>query len=368
MRSRALLFAAFATLTAAPLAAQNQAYVRRLDSLSATANRAEARLRAHDDSVKQALATLDTIVVGPVRMLVERRYADLMRSAAQAALDSVGPEMGETMGRVGRYLIVARLEAPVHAGDTATTFALDVLPSVKLLHGFRASATEESLRGGLLRILPFIVFYDASPELVRWMGLQIPIDTIIPAQWRRIRMDLVSAPAIVGSRCYAGDLTACARALQTVPTSDPLTQWYDGRGWRRLVRDRERLAQRLDRDATAECLDGYDLACLTVLRKFNANEIPPPLTYPGASLARLAVSLGGAGAIERMLAGDPATPPLKRLAAASRLEPEALVREWQRRVHETVAPSEDMSAEVVLVASVWTLGLGLVSLRSSRWR
>lgn len=368
MRSRALLVAALAAMTAAPLAAQSQTYVRRLDSLAAAANRGDARLRAHDDSVKAAMATLDTIHVGPVRLLVERRHAELVRSATQQALDSVGPRLGETIGRVRGYLIVVR-ETERGGGDTVTTFEMDVEPRVTLLHGYRAYGFDASLRGGLLRMIPFIVFYDASPELLRWMGHQLPIDTIVPAQWRRIRMDLVSAPAVVGSRCYGGDLPSCAHALQLVPATDPLTQWYDGPGWRRLVRGGERYARRVDRASTDECFAGYDLACLSVLRKFELSHIPAALDHSGrASLARLAMSIGGEGAIDRMLAGDRATPPLQRVAAASRLEPDTLLREWQRRAHDTVAPSQDMSAEVVLVAGVWTLGLGLVSLRSSRWR
>ena len=171
----------------------------------------------------------------------------------------------------------------------------------------------------------------------------------------------------MGRRCYAGDLRACSQTLQLSPVGDPIREWYEPSDLRRIVKRGELTALRVDGLGTRRCLDGDDLACATVLRGFPPNMLPEPAPAQSrAALARVALRMGGEGAIERMLEGD--RQPLERLSHAARAPVDSILRVWQRAAQDVRASSRDLSAEIVFGALFWSLALGALSLRSSRWR
>jgi hypothetical protein len=95
--------------------------------------------------------------------------------------------------------------------------------------------------------------------------------------------------------------------------------------------------------------------------------LPVPASLQArAALTRLAIQLGGSGAVERMLEGD--REPLERLSVAARMPVDSLISRWQTSARTIRASSRDLSAEIVLGALFWSVALGALSLRSSRWR
>lgn len=363
------LLLAAAVLPAA-LDAQRSRADSRVLALEAAADSALKRLAAYDDSVRAMNSQLDTVRVGPMRILAEPSIATHASQAAQMALDSLSPTLGRALERIGRYTYVLRVERFKRWGTdrpdsnlVLETFGRTgpALMNIRVRHG----GTE--LWKAIATYVPFYVFRDASPSFVGWMGGNVSVDTLSREDWRLIRFGLVSSPASVSRRCFGGDIRACSQTLQLSPVGDPIREWYDPADLRRIVRRAETTALRVDGLGTRRCLEGDDFSCVTVVRGFPPGTLPEPAPLQSrAALARVAISIGGEGAVERMLEGD--YPPLERLSRAARVPADSLLRVWQRSAQDVRGSSRDLSAEIVLGALFWSFALGSISLRSSRWR
>jgi hypothetical protein len=356
------------TLALAAQAADGQGLAARhrtLDSLARVAAAATARLKAHDDSVRMTIARLDSVVVGPVALRVQPGLSTVARAGTQIALDSLRPTMGRTLERVSRHPIVIRLESVDRDDDTT----LAISPAEPTgIYGYRVFATAETIAGALLRTLPYLAMWDASHELVRWTGPFVPLDSIGDDEWRRIRAGMVSSPNVVGRRCYDGDLSACRLALRLEEAADAVLDLFDAEGRRRVVlrRSNAEYFQRVSPQEFDSCEAGADFSCITLMRQLSPNLLPMPGANANVLLARYAVARGGAGGFERLL--DSPGSAIDRIEAASGTTVDSLVAEFQRRMRAAPAPSRDLSASVLFATIGWTLGLGFLSLRSSRWR
>ena len=366
---RLLLLAA--TVAPATLPAQRAAaHDSRLAAFKAASDSALIRLQQFDDSVRGANARLDTIVVGPLHLQVEPSLVPLATRAAQAALDSLRPGMGTTIDRLRRYLYVLRVErftrwnsdrpdsnVVVEAYDRAGP------PLMNIRQRYDTALVASAIR----MYAPFLVVRDASPSLVGWMGGFVSLDSLTREDWRTIRFSLVSSRAVVARRCYAGDVPACSVALQFTTAADPVREWYDARDRQLIVKRSENVALRINGLSTKHCLDGDDLSCITLLRRYPPASLPEPMGLQArTTLVRLAVHMGGAGAVERLLDGDQS--PLERLSIAARMPVDSVIQRWQTSARTLRSSSRDLSAQVVLGALFWSLALGALSLRSSRWR
>ena len=355
-------------LLAAPgtLDAQRNA---RLTELRATYDSALKRLKRHDDSVSAANARLDNVQVGQVRLWVEPSLKGLAARAAEMALDTLRPQLGATVERSRRYHYVLRVERFSHwrkdkPDSNVIIEAYDRGPPImNIRQRYDTALVASSIR----TYEPYLIVRQASLGFIGWMGGYVTLDSLTRDDWKAIRFGLVSSPAAVARRCYAGDVKACSITLQITPVSDPVHEWYDAGDRQRLVKRTENTALRIDGLETKRCLEGTDVSCAVLLRKYPPGALPVPTALQTrTTLTRLAIQLGGAGAVERMLEGD--GQPLERLAAAARMPVDSLISHWQTSARTIRASSRDLSAEIVLGALFWSVALGALSLRSSRWR
>jgi len=116
------------------------------------------------------------------------------------------------------------------------------------------------------------------------------------------------------------------------------------------------------------CINGSDSACLDLLSSFPPGALPRPLHY-GARLTVLetAVSLGGRGSVQRLLA-TPAGPMGARLAAAAQVPEDSLLARWRADILASRPAAMSLPAWAMLVALVWAGVFMTCGLGSSRWR
>ena len=362
---RLLLLASLAL--PATLHAQRDA---RLARLRLASDSALDRLKRYDDSIRAANATLDSVQVGPLRMMVEPSLKALATRAGQIALDTLRPRLGSTIERVRRYSYVLRVERFTQWRNDKpdSNVVIEAYGRVgPAIMNIRQRYDTSLVASSIRMYVPYLVVRDVSLQFIGWMGGFVSLDSLNRDDWKTIRFGLVSSRAVVGRRCYAGDLASCALMFQFTPATDPVHQWYDARDRRGIVKRSENTALRINGVATKSCLDGDDAACAVLLRKYPPGSLPEPAALQTrTTLVRLAVQLGGEGAVERLLEGD--RQPLERLSAAARMPVDSLLRRWQTSARNMRSSSRDLSAEIVLGALFWSLALGALSLRSSRWR
>lgn len=193
-----------------------------------------------------------------------------------------------------------------------------------------------------------------------------PVDGHAQPDWSTVRFSLISSPTTVARRCYAGDLDACTMVVGLKEVEFAAMAWYDSLGRFETVRRSIDFANRIDRLATARCLQGSDKDCAEVMRASNSLAELPASGFFRASLIAHALTVGGDGAAGRMLATNGT--PSDALAAASRLPIDTLVSRWQQNTRAQAISSRDLSLRIVLISLGWVVILGLLALRSSRWR
>jgi hypothetical protein len=356
-------------LLAAPMTVDAQRNAR-LGELKAQYDSTLKRLKRYDDSVRGANAKLDSLQIGQLRISAEPSLRGLATRAAEIALDTLRPHLGATLERSRRYHYVLRVERfnqwRTNKPDSNVIIeAYDRVgpPIMNIRQRYDTALVASSIR----IYEPYLIVRQTSLSFIGWMGGFVSLDSLTRDDWKAIRFGLVSSPAAVARRCYAGDLAACSITLQFTPVSDTVLQWYDANDRQRIVKRTENTALRIDGIGAKRCIEGDDASCVVLLRKYPPGVLPAPAALQArTALTRLAIQLGGAGAIERMLEGD--RQPLERLSAAARMPVDSLISRWQTSARTMRASSRDLSAEIVLGALFWSVALGALSLRSSRWR
>ena len=202
----------------------------------------------------------------------------------------------------------------------------------------------------------------------QWLTNSLPLTAAMNADWRQVRVELVSSTAAVARHCFDGALAACKATLGLVTEPDPAVAWYDAAG-RRAIVTRMRDMARFEHDALTACMGGNDAECTSLIRTHTAlvNFLAPPgSAHTRGTLVQEAFRLGGGGSIAR-LAAAPDTPS-EALSAIANMPVDSLVAEWQHRAHDGGIESESATPVVALGALAWIVVMGALSTRSSRWR
>lgn len=351
--------------------AQTREFEVRLDALARVAQRTSAALVAYDDSLKHASRMLDTAYRGNPTVLADRALVQDMRSVAPRVVDSIAAIIGAAQSSLAGYAFVARVERRQSwqgARDTTSEHVLSIVrPDGAELRAWRGSVDAATIASSLGHALFYAAFSASGPAFFAWAGNALPGAELTKSEWAEQRLLLVSARTAVASRCYQGDLEACKRALLIERASDPVMDWHDSTTRRQVIRRNGALARRIDVAATEQCEAGSDSSCVSLLREFPENRFREPAAGAlRSAMLRHAVAVGGDGAIERLLTAPPE--PAARLALAAGMPIDTLLHGWQQRIHDTHAPSEDLSLGITIMALAWATGLGALSLRSSRWR
>lgn len=361
-----------ASLVSARAGAQTRELELKVDSFARIAIAARTAVRAYDDSVQRSVRTLDTAYAGTPTVVAERSIIVPMRAAAPIAVDSAASLAGRATSHLAGYTLRAHLEERVswmHVGDTTRELVVSVMrPNGAQMRAWRSPADSADMAATLRYAMTYSVFAAADPAFFAWAGNAIPTDTLHVTDWANQRLVLVSSSSAVGGRCYRGDVQACRIALMLSSGADPILDWHDSTTRRRLVRRHGTLARRLDSRAERQCLAGSDAACISLLQLLPAGTLREPAAVALRSgFLRHVLAVGGAGAVERLLAGSGVSP-TSRLEAAARLPLDAVIGSWQTRVRDTRAPSEDLTIGIAMMSVAWAAGMGALSLRSSRWR
>ena len=370
MRSRHLAVGLL-LLFATEGSAQTREFEARLDSMARVAERTSAALVAYDDSVNLASRMLDTAYRGIPTVLAHGSLLRQTRSSAPRVVDSIAAIIGAARSNIAGHTFVARVERRRSwqgTRDTTPEHVLSILqPNGTELRAWRGTLDSATIASSLAHALSYAAFSASGPTFFAWAGNTVPGGEVTKSDWAEQRLLLVSARSAVGSRCYEGDLEACKHALLIERAADPIMEWHDSTTRRQLVRRHGALARRIDVAATLQCEAGSDSSCVRLLREFPESHFREPAAGAlRSTILRHALAIGGEGAVERLLTASPE--PAARLASASGVPIDSLLRGWQRRVHDTHAPSEDLSVGITLMALAWAAGLGSLSLRSSRWR
>ncbi len=356
----------------APLAAQSHqadeaALVRHLDSILPLYREAERAARAEESRVEaeqKALAVaqgprLDTIDVGPLRVVTLPGQADLARRFFTDAFRSFRPVVGD--GAAFRHALFTfqwsvKFEAIPVEGNVYR---------VELRRWDLARAVESRTRAAIGEALRDDL---SSTRTGRTWGSAPIRPTPDPAA---IYRELATTRANPNESCLAGAAHSCAVALGLDVKPGAWRSWFTPAEKREMVA-RAFAWDTGDRARQRTCLDGADSACDRIVAVMFApargGRIHGTLSSEArGSLLWLALERGGEGAWARLL-HDPDASPEEALAEASGLQVDELCAAWRGWV---LAHRPDEAASLsagILSATFWILLFAALALRSTRWR
>lgn len=340
---------------------------RRVDAAVLLRNEATAELEAYRRSHAVSRTFPDTVAMldGAVRVLTSHELLPLVRAGAERADAFIRQRAGTRASLLAGTVFAAWTDSAQRAAN-----GIIVSPRVDGHEiGERNSIAEARW---VARV--FEEYAQASlgtkdkPRFEAWLSGGLPVDTATNADWRSVRLELVSSRAAVAHRCYAGDLSACKATLGLTEEADPAVAWYDSATRRALVVAASK-AGRLDQSLAPRCIAGRDVDCITLMRTSAAlSEWSSPQASKRArtTLVQLVIAMGGRGALGRLAATGDSVP--GAISALANVPVDSVVAQWQRHAHDGGIASEAATPLIALVACGWMLVIGGLSLRSQRWR
>jgi hypothetical protein len=285
------------------------------------------------DSIRRAnQLPVDTIPVGPLRIVTLPGQQELAREVFQEAWTSFSPLVRGSEHVLSDHLFVFRY------GWRTGGMYLDgeKIHNVEMSRRWGMSRLQQKVRRGLGEALRDALPPDSS-GLARWVG-DLPLTP--PEDWSWIYRELAATPSMVVRECYEGELPMCWEALGLTETEDGWLTWYSPEERRLLVEDRWSHRPFLG----GVLLEGPDLilhgclelasdaACIQILSEWPGRI---PLETPSrASIVAEALTQGGEGAFPRLIA-DPGASIKERLAHAAGLPADTLVARWRVKVLES---------------------------------
>ena len=341
---------------------------RRVDSLVAWRARGAEWI-----AQKQAVAAVpvsysDTLSMlsGAVRVVLQRSEVAVARSAITRADAVVRLFAGNSMRALAGSVIAISTDPATRAINAVTVRYLVNGQDVRETKAVPANG--KALANDVETYASWMLATRDKPVFAKWLRGTLPLDSVTNETWRAVRVELVSSPALIARRCYAGDLTACKKTLGLMDEADPATAWYDSAG--------RRAAARSNRDWTGEpaaevmpCLRGGDSVCIELLR--SSSSFRYWLEPPGSERARRALvqhamaghesasleRIGGAPDSVQVILGAIAEQPL-----------DSTIAQWQRKVHGGGVESQSAPVRTVMFGLGWVVVMGALALRTPRWR
>lgn len=346
-------------------------------SLESQARREAARARN--------LAGLDTLRVGPLRVIVTEEQLDDARPHYEAAWDHyrmlLGGDGPETLPHVPLvYQRGLRRTAP------GVTRGLLARPPLWGRPGTVQASVRRSVGAGLAHAVePYWMWAAAEP-----VGEMPNLEPVY--------RELVTSRSATTRRCLEGDLGACWIAMGATGAPDlqaDVELWYTPEQRRGIVRSRYSSSAN---PTAVECLElAQQRACDRLMTSQVRRRAVPLGDDARAALLTVAFEMGGPGSLGRFAARlegtagwvDPAITSIRQradapgvlagggdgaeqlrhaVAAASGRPADEVMAEWHRRVT-TARPDRDGEAREVRLGSLfWILVFLAFSTRSTRWR
>jgi hypothetical protein len=358
-----------ALLIAAPLGFRGTARAQTVAEQQARVVRLQARLsileaaQAARDSAARASRQLDTMVVGGLTVVTDSSRSPALRAAAAAVWQALVASLGATPAALRGSVIYVRFGARNESwADLLRSGAQFVEPDM----GSRG----EILRRRLLVAAGATLAGRAGSALSIWSGGTLGLHTDPAASFSRAAIELVTTLSVRARGCNTGSAADCALALGITPVSDPLREWYDAGDRQALVRRDVGYERRPRASASTvdDCLQrGNDEACIASLQQaWEGRPHAPISTEAAVSVLHTAARLGGAGALDRLLADTAAALPAK-LEAMAGVPLDSLLSTWrdEARTHRTSPPT--LPGSVRWAALCWIAAFGTLALRSPRW-
>src|SRR5574341_1731 len=361
---RAALFAALAA-GLAPAGGRGQALPeveRRIDRMEQAFRRAQANA-ARADSVTRLRFPAETIRAGGLTVLAARSVAPLAAPAAESAARVLDRAFGRSAllvatrpFQVYRY---AQLEGQLPAPEGAVTVNLP------------AEFYVTTLMRSLVHQASVLIAERQDSTLSAWLRATFVPYGIRSDAYGSIYLELVTTSWSKAHGCYVGDLAACRAALGVAGREDPIVNWYDGVDRRLLAAGYRETPfwNRLRGDVLGRCARGStDEPCIAALRDIPRSSVPAPLSASASfSLLETVLDVGGRDAYGRLLS-RPDRPLEGRLAAAAGLSSDSLFALWRHRVLAARPRTVGLSPGGAWAAVLWSTILGILALRSTRWR
>lgn len=328
------------------------------------------QLAAEARRLRQLAATIsdsslgDTVREGRFRIATTPEYVDFARGIARRAEARVAATLRTTPSTAMTFAM---------RDNTAENQKPRRVMLERWVDGRRDAAVRLRVEPGRIDGEDFLVhsiaeerFASLDSATKEWLrGPLLP--TINRAQERSaVYVELASTDNRIVADCRDGKLERCREGFAFALPPDPILTWYEPVNRRRIA---SRSLQRRRRDPLVErCAAGNDGACIAELRTWGTRELPPPLTVGARhSLVWVALGLGGDGALERFESST-ATNVEQRLADAARTSPTTLIGAWRDSVIAARPRSVTASGGTAWAAVFWGGLLGILSMRSSRWR
>ena len=309
----------------------------------------------------------DTVAIldGAVRLVTDSEFLPIVRDAGAQVDPFIRGRAGAAIAGLRGTVYAVWSDSIRHAdnGLILSPRVNDREVSVRY-----AIANAGSLAQMLEMDMQFRVGTPDKPAFSAWLANPLPLTPTPNTEWRALRLELVSSPASVAHRCFAGDLVACKVTLGFIAEADPATAWYDSTTRRALVNAAFSLGN-LERRKAASCLAGRDSACVALLRTSSALEqwlAPPGTGRIRMALVAQAFSMGAPGALARLAATNDLS--VEAIGAIAGAPVDSVISQWQRHVRDGGVESEVLTPVVALTALGWILAMGALSLRSPRWR
>ncbi|MBW7933778.1 MAG: hypothetical protein H3C62_09250 [Gemmatimonadaceae bacterium] len=366
------------------LVAERNALRARVDSLRAL----EPALRAAaDDS-----GLVDTVRVATLRLRTTPALASVAQSALALALEDARRVLGADADSVAARLALTLREnrttarrrfssligtTIVPTPERITSVTLDGQDHGVALAGARLDypIDAEALRASVLMVFERSAGSRLAPETVTWLNGRVPLRATRAALDEELYRALATSDAAVVRRCAAGDRAACRLGfgLDSLPT-DRVGAWYEASDLPALAK---RSGDPMQRSALSVALSIDERDACTVARQIEscrrmiallpatAFRIPMP-DVARASLARLALEIGGPQAFDRWRANQAATVG-EQLAAAASIDTDELVARWMARI-QAARPKSPLPGPTFALASLaCVLVCAGVALRGQPW-
>lgn len=360
-----LLLLPLAGLLAPPAVAgqTTEELVQRLDSLHPLLEEArreakraelEARLRAQ----AELGITLDTLQVGPLRVVTPTEQADHARRAFEEAWEAIAPSVGDATHVLEDKIWVFQYAPRLHPIRLPSTPRRADVHHVRVRSWRSWDRVVGSVEGSVWRRLASAVPGEAGSMIGRWRW---PTDEILEMAYR----DLVTAPGRPSRACARGDIEACWTAMGADGVPERWDAWYGPAERRRAVLARPP-PESVHRTRYQACERGSQAACDLFLEEWKAPEIPMR-GMARTGLARYAVELGGEGSYRRLLeAGD--VDLREAVSRAADLDADEVMRRWRALMLEHRPEIGTDVARSWWSTLFWIVALGTVAMGSTRWR
>jgi len=319
------------------------------------------------DSLQARALPHDTVRVGALTVLADTGLQDLADRSAAQAVAALRERFGNSIDDLKQYPFTLRRSKPAIPHHPMVDIG-EVGSSGKMVRVNETEPTVEAVGRSLAMRGSQVLTDQLGSAFGIWLRNAIPVEPADADLWVGVRVDLVTSPLQASRECYDGEIHACERALGIADTADPFRDWFNASERQEIIyRDRYQI-RRAEPGEFAQCLaHDDDSACLALGALIPPNQFSPPLGPSSRqSVARLAMSIGGATSFSRMRSAS--LDVNAQLRAASGISTDSLVRRWRAAVLTAEAQHTTMTPGLAFMSLFWVATCGAFALGSSRWR